>query len=137
MPRGSAMPRLPLDPYMLILIRMMMRCLRNSGLDRRHMAAEAALAMRDVMSREEEPPFVIKDPRYMMESTNTRPLLPCCIPTSSRSEVNASFDRCFFVDRFPGLSEASYLSMTLSGSLFKTFPTFCCRYVFQCVIPIA
>ena len=33
--------------------------------------AEAALAMRDVMSREEEPSFVIKDPRYVKESTNT------------------------------------------------------------------
>ena len=28
--------------------------------------AEAALAIRDVMSREEEPSFVIKDPRYVM-----------------------------------------------------------------------
>ena len=33
--------------------------------------AEAALAMRDVISREEEPSFVIKDPRYVKESTNT------------------------------------------------------------------
>ena len=48
--------------YMLILVRMLMRCLRKSGLDRRHMA-EAALTMRDVISREEEPSFVIKDPR--------------------------------------------------------------------------
>ena len=39
---------------MLILVRMLMRCLRNSGLDRRHVA-EAALAMQNVMSREEEP----------------------------------------------------------------------------------
>ena len=31
---------------MLILVRMLMRCLRKSGLDRRHMA-EAALAMRE------------------------------------------------------------------------------------------
>ena len=30
-----------------------MRCLRKSGLDRRHMA-EAALVIRDVMSREEQ-----------------------------------------------------------------------------------
>ena len=60
--------------YMLILVRMLMRCLRKSGLDRRHMA-EAALAMRDVMSREEEPSFVIKDPRYVKESTNTTSLL--------------------------------------------------------------
>ena len=52
---------------MLILVRMLMRCWRNSGLDRRHMS-EAALAMRDVMSREEEPSFVIKDPRYVKES---------------------------------------------------------------------
>ena len=37
--------------------------------------AEAALAMRDVMSREEEPSFVIKDPRYVKESTNTTSLL--------------------------------------------------------------
>ena len=29
--------------------------------------AEAALAMRDVMSREEEPSFVIRDPRYVKE----------------------------------------------------------------------
>ena len=36
--------------------------------------AEAALAMRDEMSREEEPPFMIKDHRYVKESTNT-----CCI----------------------------------------------------------
>ena len=33
--------------------------------------AEAALAMRDVMSREEDPSFVIKDPRYVTESTNS------------------------------------------------------------------
>ena len=31
--------------------------------------AEAALAMRDVMSREEEPSSVIRDPRYVKEST--------------------------------------------------------------------
>ena len=37
--------------------------------------AEAALAMRDVMSPEEEPSFVIKDPRYVKESTNTTSLL--------------------------------------------------------------
>ena len=30
---------------------------------------EAALAMRDVMSREDEPSFMIKDPRYVKEST--------------------------------------------------------------------
>ena len=36
--------------------------------------AEAALAMRDVMSREEEPSFVIKDPRNVKESTNNT----CC-----------------------------------------------------------
>ena len=58
---------------MLILVRMLMRCLRKSGLDRRHMA-DAALAMRDVMSREEEASFVIKVPRYV-ESTNTTSLL--------------------------------------------------------------
>ena len=49
---------------MLILVCMLMRCLRNSGFDRRYMA-EAALTMRDVMSREDEPSFVIKDPRYL------------------------------------------------------------------------
>ena len=59
---------------MLILVRMLMRCLRKSGLDGRHMA-EAALAMRDVMSRKEEPSFVIKDPRYVKESTNTTSML--------------------------------------------------------------
>ena len=37
--------------------------------------AEAALAMRDVMSREEEQSFVIKDPRYAKESTNSTSLL--------------------------------------------------------------
>ena len=37
--------------------------------------AETALAMRDVMSREEEPSFVIKDLRYVKESTNTTSLL--------------------------------------------------------------
>ena len=37
--------------------------------------AEAALAMRDVTSREEEPSFVIKDPRYVKESTNSTSLL--------------------------------------------------------------
>ena len=58
---------------MLILVRMLMRCLRKSGLDRRHLT-EAALAMRYVMSREEEPSFVIKDPRYVKESTNTTSL---------------------------------------------------------------
>ena len=36
--------------------------------------AEAALAMRDVMSREEYPSFLIKDPRYVKESTNTASL---------------------------------------------------------------
>ena len=59
---------------MLILVRMLMRCLQKSGLDRRHMA-EAALAMRDVLSRDEEPSFVIKDPRCVKESTNTTSLL--------------------------------------------------------------
>ena len=59
---------------MLILVRMLMRCLRKSGFDGRHMA-EAALAMRNVMSREEEPSFVIKDPIYVKESTNTTSLL--------------------------------------------------------------
>ena len=49
---------------MLILVCMLMRCLRNSGFDRRYMA-EAALTMRDVMPREDEPSFVIKDPRYL------------------------------------------------------------------------
>ena len=34
------------------------------GFDRRHMS-EAALSMRDEMSREEEPSFVIKDPIYV------------------------------------------------------------------------
>ena len=63
--------------YMLVLVRMLMRCLRKSGFDRRHMA-EAALAIRDVMSREEEPPFVIKDPIYVKESTNTTTLLHIC-----------------------------------------------------------
>ena len=51
-----------------------MRCLRNSGFYRRYMA-EAALAMRDVMSREDEPSFVIKDPRYAKESTNSTSVL--------------------------------------------------------------
>ena len=37
--------------------------------------AEAALAVRDVMSREEEPSFVIKDPRYVKESTNSTSVL--------------------------------------------------------------
>ena len=37
--------------------------------------AEAALAMRDVMSREEELSFVIKDPRYVKESTNSTSVL--------------------------------------------------------------
>ena len=39
---------------MLILVLMLMRCLRNSGFDRRDMA-EVALGMRDVMSQEKEP----------------------------------------------------------------------------------
>ena len=47
---------------MLIWARMLMRCLRKSGFDRRHIA-ETALAMRDVMSPEEEPSFVITDPK--------------------------------------------------------------------------
>ena len=59
---------------MLILVCMLMRCLRNSGFDRPYMA-EAALAMRDVMLRAEEPSFVIKDPRYVKESTNSTSLL--------------------------------------------------------------
>ena len=58
---------------MLILVRMLKRCLRKSGFDRRHMA-EAALAMRDGMSREEEPSFVINYPRYVKETTNTTSL---------------------------------------------------------------
>ena len=37
--------------------------------------AKAALAMRDVMSREDEPSFVIKDPRYVKESTNSTSVL--------------------------------------------------------------
>ena len=37
--------------------------------------AEAALAMRNAMSREEEPSFVIKDPIYVKESTNCTSLL--------------------------------------------------------------
>ena len=37
--------------------------------------AEAALTMRDVMSREEDPSFVIKDPIYVKESTNSTSLL--------------------------------------------------------------
>ena len=37
--------------------------------------AEETLAMRDVMSREEEPSFAIKDPRCVKESTNTTSLL--------------------------------------------------------------
>ena len=38
--------------------------------------AEAALAMRDVVSREEESSFVIRDPRYVKEeSTNSTSLL--------------------------------------------------------------
>ena len=56
---------------MLILVLMLMRCLRKSGFDRRHMA-EAALAMRYLMSREEEPSFVI---RYIKELTNCTSLL--------------------------------------------------------------
>ena len=52
---------------MLMLVPMLMRCLRNSGYDRRHMA-EADLAMRDVMSREKEPSFVMRDPSYVKES---------------------------------------------------------------------
>ena len=37
--------------------------------------AEAALAMRDVISREDEPSFVIKDPRYVKESINSTSVL--------------------------------------------------------------
>ena len=37
--------------------------------------AEAALAMRDVMSREDEPSFVIKDSRYVKESTHSTSVL--------------------------------------------------------------
>ena len=37
--------------------------------------AEAVLAMRDIMSREEEPSFVIKDPRYVKESKNSTSVL--------------------------------------------------------------
>ena len=53
---------------------MLMRSLRNGGFDRRYMA-ETALAMRDVMSREEELSFVIKGPRYVKESTNSSSVL--------------------------------------------------------------
>ena len=56
--------------YMLILILMLMRCVRNSGFDRRYMA-EAALAMRYLMSRDEEPSFVIRYQIYVKESTNS------------------------------------------------------------------
>ena len=37
--------------------------------------AESALVVRDVMSREEEQSFVIKDPRYVKESTNSTSVL--------------------------------------------------------------
>ena len=37
--------------------------------------AEAALAMRDVMSGEEKPSFVIMDTRYVKESTSSTSLL--------------------------------------------------------------
>ena len=57
---------------MLIMVLMLMRCLQNSGFDRRYMA-EAAWAMRDLMSREEEPSFVIRDP--VKESTNCTSML--------------------------------------------------------------
>ena len=57
--------------YMLNLVCMLMRCLRNSGFDRRYMV-EAALSMRDVMSREDETSFVIKDPRYGEEHIKSR-----------------------------------------------------------------
>ena len=60
---------------MVVLVIMLMRCLRKSGFDRRHMA-EAAPGIRDVMSREEEPSFVIRDPiYYVKESTNCTSLL--------------------------------------------------------------
>ena len=59
---------------MFILVCMLMRCVRNSVFDRRYMAG-AALAMRGVMSREEEPSFVIKDPRYVKELTNSTSVL--------------------------------------------------------------
>ena len=76
--------------------------------------AEAALSMRDVMSREDEPSFVINDPRYVKESTNTTSVLHIfkgrwlvglgvmamslvfgqltCIPT--RNKTNASNFKC-------------------------------------------
>ena len=44
------------------------------GFDGRHMA-EAASAMRYVMLREEEPSFVIRDPRCANESTNCTSLV--------------------------------------------------------------
>ena len=59
---------------MLILDLMLMRCLRNSGVDKRHITA-ADLAMEDVMSREEEPSFVIRDPIYVKESTTCASML--------------------------------------------------------------
>ena len=59
---------------MLMLILMLMLCLGKSGCDRRHIV-EAALSMRDVTSREEEPSFVIRDPIYVKESTKCTLLL--------------------------------------------------------------
>ena len=56
--------------YMLILVCMLMRCLRNSGFDRRQRQPWQC-----EMSREEEPSFVINDPRYVKESTNSTSLL--------------------------------------------------------------
>ena len=45
--------------YMLILVRMLMRCVRNSGFDRPYMAKS----------------FVIRDPRYAMGSTHCTSML--------------------------------------------------------------
>ena len=47
---------------------------RNNGFYRRLMA-EAALGMRDVMSQEKEPSFVIRDPIYVKESTKCTSML--------------------------------------------------------------
>ena len=66
------------EPCMLILdflVIMLMRCLRKSG----HLISDTwqnyISSLGSVMSREEEPAFVIRDPRYVKESTNCNSLL--------------------------------------------------------------
>ena len=51
---------------------------------------EAALAMRDVMSREEEPSFVIKDPRYVKGMSTSFLIISRCWTVSYAADISTN-----------------------------------------------